>query len=123
MYFKDFQTRSLNKYKAVKSSYKGSTYDSKREVSKAMELDHLVRSKKIKSWSKQEKIELFGENGNKICTYKIDFTIEHFDGTKEFLEVKSKATATPVWRIKFKLLEDKYKNEIKNGSIRLTVEY
>ena len=123
MYFKDFQTRSLNKYKAVKSSYKGLTYDSKREVSKAMELDHLVRSKKIKSWSKQEKIELFGENGNKICTYKIDFTIEHNDGTKEYLEVKSKATATPVWRIKWKLLEDKYKDEIKNGSIRLTVEY
>lgn len=123
MYYKDYQTRSLNKYKAVKSSYKGSTYDSKREVSKAMELDDLVRSKKIKSWSKQEKIELFGENRSKICTYKIDFTIEHNDGTKEYLEVKSKATATSTWRIKWKMFEDKYKDEVKRGDIKLTVEY
>lgn len=123
MYFKAYQTRSRNKYKAIKTMYKGSKFDSKREVSKAMELDSLKRQGKIGGWSKQEKIELFGENGNKICTYKIDFTIEHLDGTKEYLEVKSKATATSTWRLKWKLLEDKLREQLKSGLVKMTVEY
>jgi hypothetical protein len=123
VFYKNFQTRSMNKYHAIKTMYKGNKFDSKREVSKAMELDQLVKDKKIVSWSKQEKLELFGENGSKICTYKMDFTIEHLDGTKEYLEVKSKATATSTWRIKWKLTEDKFKDELRQGTIKLTVEY
>jgi hypothetical protein len=103
--------------------YKGNKYDSKREVSKAMELDQMVKNGQLTSWTKQEKIELFGENGTKVCTYKIDFTLFYPDGTKEYLEVKSKATATSTWRLKWKLLEDKVRQEVKDGSIKLTVEY
>jgi hypothetical protein len=121
MYYKNYQTR--NKYKNVKSFYKGNKYDSKKEVQFAWWLDSELKAKRIKNWDRQVKYEMFGENGNKICTYKADFTIEHNDGTIEIMDVKSKITETPYFRLKFKLLEDKYKYEIKRGEIKLTIQY
>ena len=119
-YLKTFQT---NKYHAKRTTYDGSMFDSKREASKAWELDQLLKAKEIKGWSKQHKIELYGLNGGKICTYKIDFAVETNDGTLELIEIKSKATATPYWRLKWKLLEDNYKEKIQNGEVKIIVEY
>jgi len=124
MYSKTWQTRgSGNKYKAVKQNYGGYIYDSKKEARKAWELDQLIKAKQIKSYQKQVKEELFGQNGTKICSYYCDFLVIHLDDTKEFIEIKSKITATPTWKIKFRLLEDKYSQEIKNSLVKLTVEY
>ena len=122
-YFKTWQTRSGNKYKAVKTTYGGSIYDSKREVTKAMELNQMVKDKQIKSWEKQVKIELRGEFGTRICNYFCDFLITHNDGTLEYLEIKSKATVTPVFRIKWKLLCDQMQHKMKTGEVKLTIEY
>lgn len=122
-YLKTWQTRSGNKYKAIKTSYGGSIYDSKREVTKAMELNQLLKEKKIFSWDKQIKIELRGEFGTRICNYFCDFLITHNDGTLEYLEIKSKATVTPVFRIKWKLLNDQMKDRLKKGEVKLTIEY
>jgi hypothetical protein len=119
MYTKRLQTKS-NKFNAIKQTYNGYSYDSKKEAKKAFELDCLVKAKQIKSWTRQDTIELYGENGSLICKYKPDFTIYHNDGMIEILEIKSKATVTPSFRIKWKLLEDKVK---KDPNIKLTIEY
>lgn len=124
MYSKTWQTRgSGNKYKAVKQNYGGYIFDSKKEARKAWELDQLVKSKQIKSYQKQVKEELFGQNGTRVCNYFCDFLIIHNDDTKEYLEIKSKITATAIFRLKFKLLEDKYKDQIKQSLVKLTIEY
>lgn len=107
-----------NKYHAKKTEYNGVLYDSKREATKAYELDLLVRAKEIKSWDRQEKISLRGRNGSLICHYLPDFSVIHLDGSKEIIEIKSKPTMTSTWRLKWKLLQDK----LKFSKIKLTVE-
>ena len=98
--------RSRNKYNATKQTYKGYSYHSKAEAKYAIYLDSLLKKKEIKSWEKQKKIELYGENGSKICNYYMDFVVEHNDGKTEYVEVKGMETAT--WRLKWKLFKDKY---------------
>lgn len=117
MYYKTRQTRG--KFGAIKQTYNGYSYDSKKEAAKAAELDLLVKGKVIKGWDRQERIALKGENGTTVCHYKPDFTVYHLDGSTEIIEIKSPATMTPVWRLKWKLLEDQLKNQT---LIRLTVE-
>ena len=118
MFSKTFQTNH-NKFHNIKQTYGGYSYDSKKEAGKAFELDLMVKQGLIKTWTRQDRIELHGENGSTICHYKPDFTLYHNDGTIEILEIKSKATMTPVFRIKWKLLEDKLKND---SNYKLTVE-
>ncbi len=112
-----------NKFHAKKTEYKGIKYASGREAKKAWDLDMLVRGEVILRWERQAKEELFGINKSKICSYYVDFKIFHVDGTIEYLEIKSKPTATPEWKLKWKLLEDKYKQEVLDKKIILTVEY
>lgn len=116
MYYK---TKQVNKFKAIKQTYDGYSYDSKKEAQKAAELDMLMKGGVIKGWDRQERIALKGENGTTVCHYKPDFTVYHLDGTTEIIEIKSPATMTPVWRLKWKLLEDQLKGRV---DIKLTVE-
>lgn len=121
-YLKLWQT-GRNKYHAKKTMVNGKKYDSLKEGSKAMELEQLKKNKAIKDFESHKKIELFGENGTRVCNYFADFVIEHNDGTTEILDIKSKITATPVFRLKWKMVEDKYKDEVKKGEVKLTIEY
>ncbi len=123
MYSKTWQTRGGNKYHAVRQSFDGKMYDSQKEARKAWELTQLVKTGAIKSFQSHIKEELFGQNGTRICNYFCDFLVIHNDDTREYIEIKSKITATPTWQIKRKLLIDKYKREIKIGDIKYTVEY
>ncbi|SRR5258708_3157057 len=91
-----------NKYGNVKQN----GYDSKKESAYAQELELRKRMGEIKDFEGQVKIELFGENGTRVCNYFIDFVVTHNDGTLEYIEVKG--FETPVWRLKWKLFEDKY---------------
>ena len=91
---------------AAKQTYKGRSYHSRAEASYAMYLDQRLRDGEIKSWTPQKKIELFGENGSRICNYYLDFWVERADGVIELIEVKGFETA--IWRLKWKLLNDKY---------------
>lgn len=109
-----------NKYHAVRQEYNGYTYASRREATKAWELDQLKKNWKIKDWKRQVKIPLYGENKTHICDYRVDFLVTHNGGIMEFIEVKSPITATPAWKMKWKLLEDKYKNDT---CYIFTVEY
>jgi hypothetical protein len=121
MYYKNFQTK--NKYSAIKTEYKGGKYDSKKEAQYAMYLDSELRQKKIKAWEAHKRIDLYGKNGSKICSYIADFIITHNDDTIEILDTKCKATETPVFKIKWKMLEDLYLYEVKLGKVKLTIQY
>ena len=111
-----FQTRG-RKYNNTPQLYNGLRYDSKKEATKAYELDLMLKAKEIKNWERQKTIEL-RVNDYLICKYRIDFVIEHNDGTLEYLEIKG--FATDLWRFKWKLFEALYSD--KKG-IKLTVEY
>lgn len=113
-----YYQRKQNKYGAIKQTYQGYSYMSKKEAAKAMELDMLVKAGEIKGWERQKKIELKGENGGHVCNYYIDFVVEHKDGVIEFIEVKG--FKTDVWKLKWKLFEDKYGSDC---NYKLSIEY
>lgn len=115
-----FYTRPQRKYGNVPQTYNGYSYDSKREATKAFELDALKTTGEILDWERQVKIDLYGENGTRVCSYKVDFVIHHVGGLIEYLEIKAPITATPVWKLKWKLLEDKLG---KDARYKMTVEY
>lgn len=114
--------KQRRKYGNVPVEYKGAKYASKKEQQKAWELDCLLKAGEIKSWERQVREELRGINGSKICDYYVDFVVYHNNGLKEYIEIKSPITMTEVWRLKWKLLEDKYKYEISRDEIKLSVE-
>ena len=78
-----------NKFNSVRQTYDGYSYHSKAEAKYAKELDLRKKAKKtdpnsIKDWGRQFKIEL-RIKGILICTYKIDFVIYHYDGSRQFV--------------------------------------
>lgn len=103
--------------KAQKQTYKGRSYRSRAEANYALMLDQRLKKKEIRGWEYEKRISLKGENGTHICYYKIDFTIEHNDGVTEFIEVKGFETS--IWRIKWKLFNDKYG---KDAKYKITLE-
>ena len=68
--------KKKNKYSAIKQTYNGRVYHSKKECE---------------------------VNGIKICNYYMDFKVIHLDGSVELIEVKG--YKTDVWKIKWKLTE------------------
>jgi hypothetical protein len=94
--------RSGNKYHAKSTEYNGHVYHSKLEAAYAQELDLRVRAKDIKSWDRQVKLDL-RVNGQKICSYYIDFVILHNDDSKEYVECKG--VEMEVWKLKWRILE------------------
>lgn len=115
MFYKTTQT-GKSKYHSVKQSFKGNSYDSKAEASYAMYLDSEKKGKRIKDWKPQVKVELFGENKTRVCNYFIDFLVTHNDDCLEYIEIKGFETA--IWRLKWKLIEDKLKG---NTETKLTL--
>lgn len=96
--------KKQNKYKAVRQTYQGYSYHSKKEAQKAFELDLLVRAGEIKGWDRQVKFSL-DVKGEHVTNYFADFVVEHTDGTKEVVEIKSPITVTPIFKLKWRLLE------------------
>ena len=116
MYTKSFQT--VSKYKNVKVC----GYDSHKEANRGFELELLQKQGEISELSKQTKIDLFGQNGTKVCYYKADFTYYDKDGAWVIEDVKSKFTAHfSTFRLKWKLVEDKYKEEVRKGTVKLLI--
>lgn len=124
-YYKKFRSNN-NKFGNIKTEYKGRRYDSRKEASKAFELDMMVKAGQIKGWDAQKKIPinayykdglpiLTDTDGLKlkeanleffhICNYFVDFVVYHNDGSIEYLEIKSPITQTPVWQLKWKMCE------------------
>ena len=110
MYSKKYQTR--NKYKAVKQTFNGRSYHSKKEAEYAKTLHLRKLAGEVTEILPQYPLRLY-VNGKKICNYFIDFKITLSDGTVQLIEVKGFETA--LWRLKWKLTEALL-DEIEPGS-------
>jgi len=97
---KTYFKRQGNKFKNVKQTYNGRSYDSKKEAEYAAELDWLKKAGQIKTITPQFKISL-DINGIHIANYYMDFKVELADGTIEMHEVKG--FETDIWKLKWKL--------------------
>jgi len=96
------------KYNAKKTVYNGNLYDSKAEASFAAKIDLLKKAKgkdKVISVTRQVDFPVIVD-GEKICTYKLDFLVVTNDGGKHHFDVKG--FATPVYKLKKKLVEAIY---------------
>ena len=95
-----------NKYKARKTEIDGILFDSKREAARYQELRLLVRAGLICELESQKKFDLI-VNDQKVCSYYADFM--YYDKEKECWIVEDvkggKATQTPVYRLKKKLMK------------------
>lgn len=101
--------KKRNKYGAIKQTYNGYSYHSKKEASYAAELDLRKKAKDIKDWKRQVKVE-FNINGIHICNYFVDFVIIHNDGNEEWVEVKGFMTNIGLFKTRmFKALYPKRK--------------
>lgn len=91
-----------SKFGAKRTVTGGRQYDSKKEAGYSQRLTLLKQTGWITDWTPQVTLQLFSY-GKKICRYRMDFVVTKTDGTIEFHEVKG--FATPVWELKWKLLE------------------
>lgn len=110
--------KSGSKYHAKRTDYEGMVFHSKLEAAYAQELDLRIKAKDITRWERQVRLDL-KVNGQKICSYYIDFVIIHNDGSKEYVECKG--FETEVWRIKWKILEAIFDDFKEHPDDRLTV--
>lgn len=100
-----YQTFFNNKYGAKKTTYKDIRYDSKFEASIAQELDLRKSAGDIAEWDRQFKVEMWvytktGKPAFKV-SHKVDFRIQHKDGSFELVEAKGVETTDYKWRRKF----------------------
>ncbi len=96
-------TFKQNKYRAVKTTVDGITFHSKKEASRYVDLMNLQKSGYISNLRLQPEFPLM-VNGKKIGKYVADFSYIR-NGVRIIEDVKSKATVTPVYRLKKKILE------------------
>jgi len=109
-----------NKFNARKVIIGEKKFDSKSEGDYYVDLELQVKAGLIKSIETQVREE-FWAYGKHICNYYVDFLVYHNDGTREFIE--HKGMATPLWRVKWKLLLAKYDNEISKGEVKCSINW
>lgn len=85
-------------------------YDSIAEAQYAQDLQSRLKAKDIKSWRPHPRIELT-VNGNRVVDYRMDFEVEHFDGKRELVEVKGNPARTPLWQLKWKILNAMFRDD------------
>lgn len=124
MYYKTYQIQKklkgekrANKFGAIRTH----GFDSKKEFNRYRELLLLEKAGEVSDIQTQVKFTLYGQKGSKICTYKADFVYTQKDGTKIIEDTKSPITCTPVFKLKWKMLEDMYQEEIKKGIVKLVI--
>jgi len=95
-------TFTKNKYNAIKQTYKGEIFDSKKELNRFMELEILLRAREISDLELHPKFDLM-VNGVKIGRYTADFRYKK--GSDVIVEdVKSRATKTRDYVLRKKIL-------------------
>lgn len=103
-YMKQSRFKS-NKYGAVKQTYNGYSYHSKKEAEYAAFLDWRIKAGEVEKWERQHKISL-DVNGVHIANYFIDFKVYLSDGSVEYVEVKGAESA--LWIQKWRLTQALY---------------
>lgn len=102
-----------NKYHNNKFTADGYTWDSNKEYNHWCELKLLERVGKIWALERQKEYVLIDKSryGRSII-YRADFVYQTTNGTV-VEDVKSEATKTPLYKLKKRLLAERYKIEIK----------
>lgn len=94
-----------NKYGAKKTVFNDRKYDSKFEASVAEELYLRQKGGDLVAVEPQYKVEIwcYRENGTRAfkVSHKIDFRVEHNDGSFELIEAKGVETPDYKWRRRF----------------------
>lgn len=97
--------KTFNKYGAKRTEFNGKIYDSKFEASVAQDLELRKRTGDIKDYHTQYKIEAtaYRKDGTPAITvkHKVDFMVEHTDGSYELVEAKGMILPDYQWRRKF----------------------
>ncbi len=101
-----FSKQKRSKYRNKKTQYNGKMYHSKKEAKYAEDLDRAMHAKhkkdRVVSWEPQVRYDIV-VNGQKICTYVLDFLVKYGDGRIEYVDVKG--YRTDVYTIKAKLMK------------------
>jgi hypothetical protein len=100
-YFVYLQRRG-NKYNAKKTTYNGHVYHSAKEADYAEQLDWRLKAGELKEWQRQVPIDL-SVNGQRICTYVIDFWELDKNDNEMWTEIKGFETSE--WRFKWALFD------------------
>lgn len=109
-----YRRQKGSKYNAIKTKIDGITFDSKKEAQRYTELKLLERSGLIRSLTLQPRFLLLEKYSNgkgekiRAIYYVADFEYIDHAGRRVVEDVKSSATATPVYKLKKKLFEKKY---------------
>ena len=111
-----FERRS--KFNNKSTIYNGRSYHSAFEAGQAAELDLRMKAREFKDWVGQVRIPLTA-HGRFICNYIVDFQVNHHDGTIEYIEAKG--FETEIWRLKWKIFEAQLEEEVRLGTVKLTV--
>lgn len=104
-----------HKYRAAKREVDGIKFDSGKEAKYYMELVLRQRVKEIRGFVLKPTVVLqekfTAADGSKIRAIEIipDFLVWHLDGSSEYVDVKG--MATPDWKLKWKLLKYKYRDD------------
>lgn len=96
---------SRNKFNAVKVTYDGYKFDSKKECARYVELSYMLEAKEIEGLEVHPKYQ-FVINDIKICQWTADFSYFRKGEKKRVVEdVKSKGTLTRESRLKHKMFK------------------
>lgn len=101
----------MRKFRNIPTEIDGLKFDSKGEARRWQELKLLERAGVISELKRQVRYDL-DAHGKKICSLVADF--EYIEAGQVVTEdFKSKATITPVFRLKAKLFKAKYGREVR----------
>ena len=109
------QSVRKSKYRSIKTTVDDITFDSKKEAKRYQELKLLQRANKIENLRLQVPYVLIDKSkyGRQI-KYIADFVYYDKELKREVVEdTKSEATKTPVYRLKKRLMAERYDIEIK----------
>lgn len=96
----------MTKYRAKPTTINGTRYASQKEAAYCEQLKLLERSGNIRNLELQPKFPLIVD-GIKVATYIADAAFFE-NNARVIVDVKSKPTKTPVYRLKIKLLKALY---------------
>lgn len=92
----------------------GHAHNSGLEIRTCFNLHLQKLAGEIKGYEAEKVVDLFGPSGFPVGTYRVDFIVEHLDGTIEFVEAKGDHLANhQPWPLKWALLQDQYRGNPK----------
>ena len=104
--------KTTSKYHAIRTTIDGITFDSKKEATRYQELKLLERAGEIKDLKLQQDFILIEKtNYGRAIKYRADFT--YIDKKNGYVVEDTKGVRTSVYRLKKRLMQEKYGITIK----------